>query len=204
MSDDMKFIQITKPESIMTVDSPGKHIFFLHNYSGMLDITISAEEAEVFVYGLYIGNKKESFHLNTIQRHSCKNTTSDLLIKGVFFDASKFVYEGMIRIDKGAHASNAYQKNQNVLLSPHAYVDSRPFLEINAHDVRCTHGSTTGSLSKDQILFANSRGLSPEAAQKLLLEGFISEIFSAVHNADSSEVKQIEVAMHEKLAQCTG
>ena len=98
-------------------------------------------------------------------------------------DRSKFHYEGLIRIDKKAQKSNAYQKNQNLVMSKEVFVDSRPYLEILANDVRCTHGSTTGQLDKEQLYFAKTRGLSNEVAQKMLLEGFIGDIFNKMEEA---------------------
>ena len=86
----------------------------------------------------------------------------------------------MIKIDPGAHQSNAYQKNQNLLLSKSAYVDSRPFLEIKANDVRCTHGSTTGTLDESQVQYLSTRGLTKEESKRVILEGFIDDIYQKI------------------------
>src|SRR3989338_9834417 len=159
------------------VDTPGRHIFFISNYSGTINIDIDSINAEVYIYGVYIGRNKDHFKLNTIQHHLSGNNISDLLVKGVFFDESKFIYEGLIRIDKNAQKSNAYQKNQNLIMSPSVFVDSRPFLEILANDVRCTHGSTTGKLDQEQLYYLQTRGLSVDIAQKVLIDGFIKDVF---------------------------
>ena len=180
----MKFTYITEgKKGKYSVTQPGESIFFIHNYSGAVDISIKTEKAKVYIYGMYIGKKNDNFTLNTIQHHKIGNSVSDLLIKGIFFDESKFHYEGLIRIDKKAQKSNAYQKNQNLVMSKEVFVDSRPYLEILANDVRCTHGSTTGQPDKDQIYFAKTRGLTEEEAQKMLLEGFISDIFNKMEEA---------------------
>ncbi|OGK45405.1 hypothetical protein A2956_04770 [Candidatus Roizmanbacteria bacterium RIFCSPLOWO2_01_FULL_37_57] len=165
----------------------GKHIFFLHNYSGKLTINIQSSNAEVYIFGLYIGTSKDQFKLNTIQHHMIGNSISDLLIKGVFFDSSKFMYQGLIRIDKNAQKTNAYQKNQNLILSDKVFVDSRPFLEILANDVRCTHGSTTGKINKEQSFYIQSRGISEEDSRRLIIEGFIEEVFQRVVQLGGSE-----------------
>jgi len=167
------------------VDTPGRHIFFISNYSGTINIDIDSINAEVYIYGVYIGRNKDHFKLNTIQHHLSGNNISDLLVKGVFFDESKFIYEGLIRIDKNAQKSNAYQKNQNLIMSPSVFVDSRPFLEILANDVRCTHGSTTGRLDRDQLYYLQSRGISPQNAKRALIDGFVEDIFLRLQKIDS-------------------
>jgi Fe-S cluster assembly protein SufD len=110
------------------------------------------------------------------------NSQSNLFVRGVFDDSSKFLYEGLIQIDKKAQKSNAYQKNQNIILSNKVYVDSRPFLEIQANDVRCTHGSTTGRLNTEELFYVQSRGFDIIEAKKLLIQGFKAEVFNQMLN----------------------
>ncbi len=157
-----------------------KYVVFFHNISGKLTFEITASGIELYIYGLFTGNNADEFHIETIQQHKAPGSLSDLLIKGVFDDNSKFVYQGLIRLEKEAQQSHAYQKNQNIIISPGVFVDSRPFLEILANDVFCTHGSTTGKLNKDQIFYAQSRGLSQKKAQELLIDGFVQEIYQKV------------------------
>lgn len=169
------------------VDRPGRHIFFMFNRSGNIKIDIKCEGAEVYIYGLYVGRDTQIFQVNTTQHHAVGNSISDLLIKGVFYDESKFLYEGLIRIDKKAQKSNAYQKNQNLVMSSGVFVDSRPYLEILANDVRCTHGSTTGRLNNDQIYYCQARGISMKQAKDLLIKGFVNDIFSKIDSLGSSK-----------------
>lgn len=177
----MKFINVSKEnKEKYLVKTPGKHIFYLHNFSGELNIAIESKDAEVYIFGIYIGRGAANFKVNTIQNHKVGENVSDLLIKGVFFDESKFIYEGLIRIEKKAQKSNAYQKNQNLMMSPKVFVDSRPFLEILANDVRCTHGSTTGKLDAEQIYYLQSRGLNIKKAEKVLIEGFVEDVFNKI------------------------
>ena len=189
----MKFIDVSqeKKEKYM-VNTPGKHVFFIANYSGSVNIEINSPDAEVFIYGVYIGRGKDNFKLNTIQHHKSGNNVSDLLVKGVFFDESKFIYEGLIRIDKKAQKSNAYQKNQNIIMSPGVFIDSRPFLEILANDVRCTHGSTTGKLSEDMLYYLQTRGIDYNKAEKLLIEGFVGDVFDRMKHV-GCDVSQITI-----------
>lgn len=105
---------------------------------------------------------------------------SDLFLLSVMKDSSSLAFTGKIRIEKNAQKSHAYQKNQNLILSKDAFVDSRPILEILADDVFCTHGSTTGPLSSDQLLYLEIRGIKKESAEKLLIEGFTNQVYDRI------------------------
>jgi len=178
----MQFINLnTLKQEHLTFDKTGEsYVVFFHNISGKLTFDITASNVELSIYGLFTGNNSDEFRIETIQKHTAPRSLSDLLIKGVFKDTSKLMYEGLIRLEKDAQQSHAYQKNQNLILSPGVFVDSRPFLEILANDVFCTHGSTTGKLSKDQLLYAQMRGLDEKTAQDMLIQGFIDEVYDKV------------------------
>lgn len=200
----MNFIDVAREKKdTYKVNVSGKHVFFVFNYSGTINIQIESPDAEVFIYGVYIGKGNDNFKLNTIQHHEVGNNVSDLLVKGVFFDESKFIYEGLIRIDKKAQKSNAYQKNQNLIMSPSVFVDSRPFLEILANDVRCTHGSTTGKLDNEQLYFLQTRGLSQQKAISLLLAGFVEDVFNKIHELDNTINLDYYKGVVSKLLQTT-
>ncbi len=177
----MQFVDVAKEQKEKySITKKGKYVFFIHNYSGDVTIDIDGSEIECYIYGLYIGRDQNNFKLNTIQRHNAPRSTSDLLIKGVFFDESRFIYEGLIRIEKKAQKSHAYQKNQNLIMSDKCFVDSRPFLEILANDVFCTHGSTTGGLNEEQIYYLKTRGIEEIRARELLIKGFANEILDKI------------------------
>src|SRR3989344_2178330 len=179
----MQFINlnITKKDHLIFDKKGEEYIVFFHNCSGKLTFEITESDIKLDIFGLFTGKNTDEFHIETIQHHKAPGSLSNLLIKGVFEDQSKFIYQGLIRLEKSAQKSHAYQKNQNLILSPGVFVDSRPFLEILANDVFCTHGSTTGKLDKDQILYARTRGLSIEQAQQLLVQGFVDEIYQKIH-----------------------
>lgn len=175
----MKFTNVNHcKKTHFTVTEPGRHIYYLHNFSGYVTVDIATKGAEVYIFGLYDGRNANEFNLHTTQHHMVGESTSDLFIKGVFDDQSKFLYEGLIHIDKGAQKSNAYQKNQNLITSDGVYVDSRPFLEIEANDVRCTHGSTTGKLDAEQLFYAEARGIDIIQAKEMLIEGFKQDLLN--------------------------
>ncbi|MBI5127662.1 SufD family Fe-S cluster assembly protein [Candidatus Roizmanbacteria bacterium] len=172
-------IQITNfntKEKKLVFDKPGDYDVFFENISGDLIFDIKSSGVNLNIYGLYVGKKDEEFKVNTVQNHQAPSSTSNLLIKGVFYDYSKFYYRGLIRIEKEAQKSHAYQKNQNLTLSDNCFIDSKPYLEILANDVFCTHGSTTGRLNSEQLFYTETRGLDYQQSEKLLVEGFIDEI----------------------------
>ena len=178
----MQFVDLNKQKKDRLVfDKKGEeYIVFFHNRSGKLTFEITESDIKLDIFGLFTGKNTDEFHIETIQHHKAPGSLSNLLIKGVFEDQSKFIYQGLIRLEKSAQKSHAYQKNQNLILSPGVFVDSRPFLEILANDVFCTHGSTTGKLNRDQMFYSISRGLSQKKAQQMLVNGFINEIYEIV------------------------
>lgn len=159
------------------IKKEGHYLFYLFNFQGKLWLEIMTKNCQVFILGIFVGRNKDHFQIETIQDHKVGQNSSQLLIKGVFFDHSQFLYDGLIRISEGASLSQAYQKNHNLILSANAFVESRPFLEIKNNDVFCTHGSSSGRLNKEQIYYLATRGLSLEKASHLLIEGFLNEVF---------------------------
>ncbi len=163
-----KKIRITRPE---------KYMIMLENVSGKLEVQIESEHAEVDILGIYDGRNTNAYELSTVQRHIAPGSRSNLWIKGVFDDYSRFIYNGLIQIEQGAHQSHAFQKNQNLILSDEVSVVSKPDLEILADDVYCTHASTSGSLRESDLFYYYTRGLNTADATKSILSGFLNEIF---------------------------
>lgn len=181
-------------------NQPGKFIVFFHNLSGEIVFDIKEKDVDLEIYGLYTGHKKDLFKVKTIQHHRVPNSQSNLLIKGVFDDESVFLYEGMIRIEKSAQGSHAYQKNQNLLLSPHVFVSSKPDLEILANDVYCTHGSTTGKLNKQDLFYIQTRGVDIKKSEHLLVGGFIENMFSKITDSGIQEMEQYKYSIIKPYA----
>lgn len=128
--------------------------------------------------GLLFAGEGQHLDQQTLQIHSAPDTESDLLYKGAVAGNGRSIYRGLIAAHRGAVRINAYQKNNNLLLNDGARADSLPGLLIDADDLKCSHGSTIGSLDPDQILYLRSRGLSEPAARRLILDGFFEEITS--------------------------
>jgi len=130
--------------------------------------------------GLYFGHGRQQFDHYTLQHHVEHHTRSDLLYKGAVKDEARAVFSGLIRLEKGAQKTDAYQANRNLLLSPTARVDSIPQLEIGANDVRCTHGSTTAPVDEMQLFYLQSRGLPRGLAQELLVKAHLADVLSRI------------------------
>jgi Fe-S cluster assembly protein SufD len=121
------------------------------------------------------------------------NTTSDFAFKGALRDESRAVWRGMIRVEKDAQKTNAYQENRNLLLSPRAHADSIPGLEILANDVRCTHGATVGQVDREQLFYLMARGLTRPEAERLIVRGFFTDVL------DRIELEPVREALGEAL-----
>jgi len=174
-----KLINLNKEKKeTLIFNKPGDYVVLFTNISGDFNFRIEAENVNLEIYGLFVGRNNDQFTIKTTQHHIAPNSLSNLLVKGVFFDQAKFFYRGLVRIEKKAQKSHAYQKNQNLILSSGVDIDSKPDLEILANDVFCTHGSTTGYLNEEEIFYLKSRGLNENQAKDLLIEGFIGEISS--------------------------
>lgn len=143
-------------------------------------IRLSGKGSEANIIGLVVGRDDYGITMHTEQIHSAPDTTSNLLVKAALFDHVQFSYDGVIRVDPQAQKTDAYQKNENLLLSPHAHARSDPALEILANDVRCTHGSTTGKPNEDQLWYLASRGIHKSAGTQLLIEGFFERAITTI------------------------
>lgn len=110
------------------------------------------------------------------QIHEVPQTASDLLYKNSLDEAARTIFTGLIRVDPGAHRTDAYQKVRNLLLSDDAEAVSAPGLEIEADNVRCTHGATSGQIEAEELFYLRSRGIPIKAAQKLIVFGFLEEV----------------------------
>jgi Fe-S cluster assembly protein SufD len=164
------------PDSPIVVDDLEPHVFIFVNCSGEFTVNLTKQGSHAYIRALYFLSGTQSHTLKTYQLHTAKNTSSDLLIKAVLDGESSFSYEGTIGIPPHSHGSNAYQKNQNLLLSRAAVVDTKPYLEIAANDVRCTHGATSGPLSHEARWYLQTKGISATEAELILIHGFVLDL----------------------------
>jgi Fe-S cluster assembly protein SufD len=168
--------------------------------------TLSRTEMQSYLLGqgsdsemlaLYFANKDQHFDHYTLQHHAAANAHSDLLYKGVGDDQSVGVFSGMIKVDLNAQKTDAYQKHRTLMLSNESRNYSVPQLEINANDVRCSHGSTTGPVDAEQLFFLKSRGIREEQAEKMLVTAFLEDVLTRVPL--KSVVAYIEGIIAEKV-----
>ena len=132
------------------------------------------------VTGAYFSDGQQHLDYDTFQEHIAPNTTSDFVFKGALRDEATAVWRGMIRVEEDAQKTNAYQENRNLMLSDDAHADSIPGLEILANDVRCTHGSTTGRVDREQLFYAMARGLTRAEAERLIVRGFFQDVLDRI------------------------
>jgi Fe-S cluster assembly protein SufD len=158
-----------------------------------MDVAMLGAGSTARISGLVIGSGKQHFDFQSLQDHFAPNCMSDLLVKGALRDAAESVYSGLIHIRKDAQHSDAYQANRSLLLSPKAKADSIPKLEIEANDVRCTHGATMGQVDPEQLFYLQSRGFSLQDAQNTLVHGFFQPVI------DRIALEQVRQQIHEAI-----
>src|SRR3974390_2535311 len=134
-----------------------------------------------------VARREQEFDQRTLQDHLKPDTTSDLLYKNALHDQSRTIFSGLIKVEPGAHRTDAYQKVRNLLLSDEAEANSMPGLEILADDVRCTHGATSGQIDKEELFYLQSRGITPLVARQLIVFGFLNEVIDRLENAATKE-----------------
>ena len=130
--------------------------------------------------GLYFADSNQHFAQRTLQGHAAEHTTSDLLYKGALKESSRSEYSGLIKVEKGAQGTDAYQANRNIVLSEDAVARSIPQLEIEANEVRCTHGATVSPVEEEHIFYLMSRGIDRVTAQKLVVFGFFGDVLDRI------------------------
>jgi Fe-S cluster assembly protein SufD len=148
-------------ESLSQLQAPG-------GFSEMLALTIATGARE--------------YDQRTLQIHQAPNTKSDLLYKNALLDKSRTIFSGLIIVDPDAQKTDAYQSNRNLMLSDDAESNSLPGLEIQANDVRCTHGATSARIDPEQEFYLRSRGIPPKAANELLIFGFFEEVLNRLES----------------------
>ncbi|HEV2756025.1 MAG TPA: Fe-S cluster assembly protein SufD [Actinomycetota bacterium] len=130
--------------------------------------------------GLYFADSDQHFAQRTLQEHAAPHATSDLLYKGALKERSRSEYSGLIKVAKGAQGTDAYQANRNLVLSEDALAHSIPQLEIEANEVRCTHGATVSPVEEEHLFYLMSRGIDRVTAQKLVVFGFFGEVLDRI------------------------
>lgn len=152
----------------------------------------------VDMLGLTFTHARQHIDIHTYQEHKAPHTTSDLLYKSVLKNQSQTVWSGMIYVHPEGQHTDAYQKNDNLVLNKRAHADTIPGLEIKANEVRCTHGATAGSIDREQVFYLMSRGLSYDQAEKMIVAGFFEPAIGRIPL--ESVRKQLQQSVTDKLA----
>ena len=151
--------------------------------------------ANAQVNGVMFSEGRQHLSYHTLQHHEAPECTSDLLYKGALQDQSRIVWRGMIKVDELAQKTDGYQRNDSLILSQEARADSIPGLEIEADDVRCTHGATTGRVDDEQVFYCRTRGMTRKEAVRMIVAGFFQQV------SDRIPMESVRVALGEAISQ---
>lgn len=157
--------------------------FIRNNLSFLLD----GEYSESNMRGITLIGENQLVDHHTLVDHAVPNCQSNELYKGIFDDNSKGVFNGKVMVRPNSQKTNAFQSNNNLLLTDSASIDTKPQLEIYADDVACSHGCTVGQLDDDALFYLRSRGIPFKEAQAMLMYAFANDVLS---NVKIPELKQ--------------
>jgi Fe-S cluster assembly protein SufD len=155
-----------------------------------VDSVLAGNGSSAEFNGVYFMGGKQHVDLDTLTHHVGLSTGGDLLLKGAVRDKARAVFQGMIRIDPSGQQTNSYLKNDNLILNDGARADSIPSLQIDANDVRASHGATVSRIDEEYIFYMQSRGIPRSTAVRMIVEGFFSTVFDRMR----------EERVREKLA----
>lgn len=143
-------------------------------------ITLAGEGAEVDVIGLYLGHGNSALTIQIDTIHAAPNTRGNTIFKAVLADKSSLQFDGMIKIEKGAQGSNDFLQQDSLLLSSDAKANAVPGLEIEANDVKASHGATAKPVDPEQKFYLMSRGLTEAQAEAMIVRGFCQSVISQI------------------------
>jgi Fe-S cluster assembly protein SufD len=158
-----------------TIGALGSRLAKVNQHVGLVGSGAVAQ-----VNGVMFTEGRQHLSYHTLQQHHAPRCTSDLLYKGALQDQSRLVWRGMIKVDRDAQKTDGYQRNDNLILSENARADSIPGLEIEADDVKCSHGATAGRVDDEQVFYARARGLTRNEAVRMIVAGFFQQVFDRI------------------------
>ncbi|WP_347156843.1 Fe-S cluster assembly protein SufD [Pontibacter chitinilyticus] len=141
-----------------------------------LHVNLADEHTESHLFGLYLAADHQLVDNHTFMNHQMPHCESNEIYKGVLLDNAVGVFNGKVFVQEDAQKTNAFQQNNNLLLSNKATINSKPQLEIYADDVKCSHGSTTGQLSQEAMFYLQSRGIGETTARAMLVSAFAYDV----------------------------
>ncbi len=167
-------------------------------------ISIDGEHCDVNAYGLYLVDAKQHVDNNIFVEHLKPNSNSNELFKGIIDDQASAVFNGHVYVKKDAQKTNAFQRNKNILMTNEAKVNTKPFLEIYADDVKCSHGATVGQLDPEALFYLRSRGICERSARMLLMYAFGVEVVNniSIEILKTRIAKMVEMRLKGELSIC--
>lgn len=162
-----------------------------------LDLDMNGTGGHGELLGIYFPTGRQHIDHQTLQIHRVPNCFSDLLFNGALKEHARSVYMGQIRVHPGAQKTDAYQRNGNLILDSTARADSIPGLEIEANDVRCTHGATAAQVEDEYVFYLMARGLSRAQAERMIVQGFFQAVLDRV--PVESAVTKLERVIERKI-----
>lgn len=145
------------------------------------------EEARSNMLAVSVPTHDQEYDQRTFQHHISAGAYSDLLYKNSLYNEARTIFSGLIFVDEGAHRTDAYQTCRNLLMSDTCEANSMPGLEINADDVKCSHGSTSSQISDEEIFYLRARGIDAPTARQLIARGFSVEVISRLNHEATEE-----------------
>ena len=153
-----------------------------------INCNLKGKYSSAFINGIFSLSKDRHHEIRTTINHLTENTKSYQLVKSVLDDSSKAVYQGKIFVNSEAQKTDGYQLSKAILLNEASEFNAKPELEIYADDVKCSHGSSSGSLNEDSIFYLMSRGLNYQQSRELLINGFLLDVIEKITD---SEIKNL-------------
>lgn len=168
-----KFVLRRNEKKQVVIDKSGEYV-----------VELVGRGASVEVLGALDVKGNEKMEIEVVVIHKALKTDSDVLIRAVVKDRAKMVLRGLIKIEKGAQKTNAFLKENVLLLSDKAKAEAIPNLEIEADDVKVSHAATVGKIDEEQLFYLMSRGLKRKESEKIIVDGFLAEVKNKISSRE--------------------
>jgi Fe-S cluster assembly protein SufD len=163
-----------------------------------MDVQMAGKGGTSRILGLLAAGDDQHIDINTNQDLVASYATSDLLYLSALYDRARAAFYGVTKVRKEAKQTSSYQECRNLLLSPQAGAEPIPVLEIETNDIlRCGHGATAGAIDPDQLFYAQTRGLDPESAERMIVRGFFEQVVGQVH--DETIRRRVLAALADRI-----
>ena len=184
--------QATNSVSETFILSSGSHFF-----KNEINCNLKGKYSSAFINGIFSLSDNRHHEIRTTVNHLTENTKSYQLIKSVLDDSSKAAYQGKIYVNSEAQKTDGYQLSKAILLDKASEFNAKPELEIYADDVKCSHGSASGSLNEDSIFYLMSRGLNYQQSRELLINGFLLDVIEKITDTEIKNLIKNMIGLKE-------